>query len=118
MPTRREFLSQAATVTLFLVPLTAVGCSSSSGGTGSGGSCGGLDPTSTAAMGHTHTVCVLSSDLSNPPAGGVTYTTSGPDPTHTVTMTQSQLQSIQSGGSVTVTTSVANNHTHDFTIQM
>jgi hypothetical protein len=37
---------------------------------------------------------------------------------HTVTLTQAQLQSIQGGQSVTVTTSVANNHTHDFTIHM
>jgi hypothetical protein len=116
MQTRREFVRQA-TVTLFLVPLAAVACSSSSNGSSSGG-CDGLDPTSTVALGHTHTVCVLSSDLSSPPSGGVTYTTSGPDPTHTVTLTQAQLQSIQSGQSVTVTTSVANNHTHDFTIQM
>jgi hypothetical protein len=33
-------------------------------------------------------------------------------------LTQAQLQSIQSGQGVTVTTSVANNHTHDFTIQV
>jgi hypothetical protein len=116
MQTRREFVTQA-TVTLFLVPLAAMACSSSSSGSGSGGSCDGLDPTSTVALGHTHTVCVLSSDLSSPPSAGVTYTTSGPDPTHTVALTQAQLQSIQSGQSVTVTTSVANNHTHDFTIQ-
>ena len=117
MQTRREFVTQA-TMTLFLVPLAAVACSSGSNPSSPGGSCNGLDPTSTVALGHTHTVCVLSSDLSNPPSGGVTYTTSGPDPTHTVTLTQAQLQSIQSGQSVTVTTSIANNHTHDFTISM
>ncbi|HEY1691637.1 MAG TPA: hypothetical protein VGG39_05730 [Polyangiaceae bacterium] len=117
MQTRREFLSHVATVTLFLVPLAEAACSSSSGNGSSSGSCDGLDPTSTVALGHTHTVCVPSADLSNPPSGGATYTTSGPDPTHTITLTQAQLQSIQSGQSVTVTTSVANNHTHDFTLQ-
>jgi hypothetical protein len=114
MQTRREFLSQA-TIVLTLLPVAAAACSSSSAA--GGGSCDGLDPTSTVASGHTHRVCVPQADLTNPPAGGATYTTSGPDPMHTITLTQAQLQSIQSGQSVTVTTSVANNHTHDFTLQ-
>jgi len=67
-------------------------------------------------LGHTHTVCVPAADLNNPPAGGATYTSSGPDPTHTVTLTQAQLQSIQAGQTVMITSSVANNHTHDFAI--
>jgi hypothetical protein len=117
MQTRREFLSRA-TVTLFLVPIAAYGCSSASSTSGGESACDGLDPTSTVAENHTHTVCVLQSDLSTPPAGGVMYTTSGPDPTHTVALSQTQLQSIQAGQPVTVTTSAApDGHTHDFTIQ-
>ena len=66
---------------------------------------------------HMHTVCVLTSDLTSPPAGGVTYTTSTVlDHDHTVMLTQAQLQSVQSGGSVTVTTSTTGNHMHMFTV--
>jgi len=104
-------------VTLLLVPIAASACASASSGAGTAETCNGLDPTSTVALGHTHTVCVLQSDLANPPAAGVTYTTSSPDPMHMVTLTQAQLRSIQAGQTVTVTTSVANNHTHNFTIQ-
>lgn len=114
MQTRREFLA-GATVTLILVPVAAA-CASSSGG-GGGGGCDGLDATSSVAQGHTHTLCVPRTDLTSPPAGGMTYTTSGPDPTHTVTLTQAQLEAIESGQTVQVTTSVANGHTHDFVLQ-
>jgi hypothetical protein len=117
METRREFLSELW-VTLLLVPIAAPACGSAGSGAGTGGGgCNGLDPTSTVALGHTHTVCVPQTDIDSPPAGGATYTTSGPDPTHTLTLTQAELRAIQSGQPVTVTTSVANNHTHDFTLQ-
>ncbi len=110
MLNRREFLSRA-TVSLLLVPVAA--CSSSNGSTPS---CDGLDATSSVALGHTHTVCVLQTDLTSPPSAGVTYTTSGPDPTHMVSLTAAQLAMIQAGQTVTVTTSVANNHTHQFVL--
>jgi hypothetical protein len=76
-----------------------------------------VQTTSTVAFGHTHTLCVPTADLTSPPAGGATYTSSGPDPTHTVALTQAQLQSIEGGQTVTVTSSVANSHTHDFAIR-
>jgi hypothetical protein len=110
MQTRREFLT-GATATLLLVPLVHGAC-----GSKGDGACDGLQTTSTVAFGHTHTFCVPTADLTNPPASGATYTSSGPDPTHTVTLTQGQLQSIQSGQTVTVTSSVNGNHTHDFAI--
>ena len=110
MQTRREFLSHA-TVTLFLVPVAAA-CSNSS--SASSDSCAGFEATSSVAQSHTHTVCVLTADLTNPPAAGVTYTTSTPDPTHTVTLTQANLQAIQSGQTVMVTTSTDGGHNHTF----
>jgi hypothetical protein len=112
MLTRREFLSQAGYVSLLLVPIASA-CGSSNS---SGSSCDGVSSTSTVVSGHSHSVCVPSSDLTNPPANGGTYTTSGPDPTHTITLTAAQLAAIQQGQSVAVTTSVNGAHTHDFTL--
>ena len=109
---RREFLSKS-TVTLVLVPVASslIGCGSDSGG----GSCNGVDTTSTVTNGHTHTVCVPTTDLMTPPSGGRTYTTStDAGHNHTVTLTQAQLTTINGGGSVTVTSSAP--AAHDFTI--
>lgn len=114
MLTRREFLSQTGYVTLVLAPLAAA-CGSSSSSTG-GGSCDGVSSTSTVVSAHSHTVCVPTTDLASPPPGGMTYTSSGPEPVHTITLTAAQLTSIQGGQSVTVTSSSAGAHTHDFTI--
>jgi hypothetical protein len=64
-------------------------------------------------------VTVPTSDLTSPPAGGMTYTTStAASHTHTVMLTQAQLMTIESGGSVMATTSVTNSHTHDFTFMV
>ncbi len=115
--TRREMLSQSSTVLLLLVPVAgAAGCgSSSSGSSGPGGSCDGIEDTSTVTNNHTHTLCTLTSDLTNPPAAGVSYTTStNAGHNHTVMLSQAQLQSIESGMSVTVTTSSP--FPHNFTI--
>jgi hypothetical protein len=109
-PTRREVLS--ATTMLLVVPLAPLACSSSSSSAGSspgadsGNGCDGIFETSTVTNNHTHTLCVPTADLTNPPAAGKVYTTSLTlGHTHTVTLTQAQLQSIEGGGSVTVTTS-------------
>jgi hypothetical protein len=116
MQTRRQFLSSTVAV-LILVPA----CASSSSGTSSGADggtkgCDGVSSTSTVALGHTHTVCVPQSDLSNPPEEGATYTTSPPMPMHTITLTAAQLASIEAGQTVTVTTSTNANHNHMFSI--
>jgi hypothetical protein len=117
--TRREILSQSTTL-LLMVPLAPLaGCSSSSSGStadsGAPAPCDGIEDTSTVTNNHTHTLCTLTSDLENPPAAGVDYTTSfNAGHSHTVTLTQAQLQSIESGGSVTVTTSSP--YPHNFTI--
>jgi hypothetical protein len=113
MLNRREFVSRA-TVALLLVPIAA--CGSNGGSSDSTSSCSGLDPTSSVADGHTHTVCVPETDLTTPPSAGATYTTSGPDPTHTVMLTAAQLSSINGGTSVTVTTSTNGGHNHQFVI--
>jgi hypothetical protein len=112
-PTRREVLS--ATTMLLLVPLGPLACSSSSSGGGNGASCAGISETSTVTNGHTHTLCVLTSDLTNPPAAGVVYTTSfDAGHSHTVSLTQAQLQTIEGGTAVTVATSSP--APHNFTI--
>ena len=121
MQTRREFLT-GATTTLVLIPVAALGlgteaCSSSSTDGSSGGACNGVASTSSVANNHTHTVCVPTTDLTNPPASGASYTTSiALGHSHTVALTQQQLQSINGGQSVTVTsTGVEPNH--DFSIK-
>lgn len=110
MQTRRDFLS-SATVTLLMIPLAA--CSSPSMG---GGTCNGTLSTSTVTSMHTHTLCVLATDLSAPPPS-VTYTSSTTSGhSHDVTLSMQQLQMIQNGQSVTVTSAVTESHTHDFMI--
>jgi hypothetical protein len=110
--TRRELLSKS-TALLLLVPVAA--CSGSSAPP-AGSQCTGPFETSTVTNGHTHTLCVPLSDLTNPPAAGVTYTTSTDvNHNHTVALTQQQLQTINAGTAVTVTTSSP--LAHNFTIQ-
>lgn len=116
--TRRELLSRSTA--LLLVPVVGAisGCASSSGGSSGGpaGSCDGVFETSTVTDNHTHTLCVPTTDLTSPPAAGMTYTTSiALNHSHTVMLTQAQLETIESGGSVTVTTSSP--APHDFTIK-
>jgi hypothetical protein len=130
MLTRRQLLTRGTTL-LVLTPILGpvlAACSSddtsssaSAGGgadASSGGSCAGTDSTSTVSEGHTHTVCVLTTDLSNPPANGMTYTSSDVDGhTHNIMLTMAQLASINSGTQVTVTsTAAADGHTHDWSI--
>ncbi|HEY1548956.1 MAG TPA: hypothetical protein VGG28_14125, partial [Kofleriaceae bacterium] len=61
---------------------------------------------------------VATTDLTSPPAAGVTYTsTNVGDHTHTVALTQSQLQMIEAGTAVgPITSSTTDSHTHDWTI--
>ncbi|MGH7435872.1 MAG: hypothetical protein ACRENE_09375 [Polyangiaceae bacterium] len=128
MSTRRQFLRQA-TVTLVLIPVGAA-CSSVNGSTplyGGGApapACDGVSSTSSVTANHQHTVCVLASDLTNPPSSGATYATSQVvDPVnnvthdHLVAFTAAQLRMIEANQSVTVTTSVAEDHTHQFAVQ-
>jgi hypothetical protein len=116
---RRELLTQS-TLLLLLVPVAgqALACSTSNGASPAETepTCNGIAETSTVADAHTHTLCVLTTDLTSPPAAGVTYTTSvSAGHSHTVALTQAQLQTIESGGSVTVMTSSPPTP-HDFTI--
>lgn len=126
MLTRRELLARGSTV-LLLVPI--IGCSTSPAptttpvGSGSGPSCAGTDILSTVDEAHTHTLCVLTSDLTRPPSGGVTYTTSNDGGhTHMVVLAQSDLIAINAGQTVTVASTndvdpvSGTTHTHHFTI--
>lgn len=117
MFTRRELLTRGTTL-LLLIPV--VGCSSSS----DPGSCAGIESRSTVDEQHDHTVCVSTSDLTSPPAAGVTYTTSNDSShTHRITLTAANLSAISSGQGVTVTSTIDNDpinnaaHSHVFLIQ-
>jgi hypothetical protein len=119
MLTRRALLATGTTV-LLLVPI--LGCSSSSS-TADGATCNGVDSTSTVNSAHTHSVCVPTTDLTNPPAAGATYTTTNVSQhIHTIMLTQAELTAINAGTATPVTSSSdvdpINNlaHTHDFTI--
>ncbi|MDQ7826958.1 MAG: hypothetical protein RDV48_29435 [Candidatus Eremiobacteraeota bacterium] len=77
---------------------------------------------SSAADNHSHDLVVSTSDLTNPPAQGVTYnTTTALSHYHTVSISQQQLSSLNNGASVTVNTSTATNpvtgvsHYHTYT---
>jgi hypothetical protein len=116
MFTRRELLTRGTTL-LLLIPV--VGCSSSSDDT-SGGSCAGVDSTSTVNSNHSHTVCVLTTDLTSPPGAGVTYTTSNVGShTHMVMLTAANLTAINTGQTVMVTSTSDGSpaHSHDFMIK-
>lgn len=131
MLNRREFLTTTAGgfVTLLLTPLVSACTSETMTGTSTTTTnttvpgCDGAGETSTVAQGHTHTLCVPASDLSNPPASGATYSTSLTDGhQHTVTLIQAWLMAINQGHTVNITTSSVSTssisgHTHDFAIQ-
>src|SRR5262249_7802601 len=126
MLTRRQLLSRGTTV-LLLVPI--LGCSSSSSSSpppvdaSSAPGCNGIESTSTINAQHTHTVCVLTSDLTTPPTAGATYTTSNVgNHTHTIMLAQADLTAINGGQTITVTSSNVVDplngaaHTHMFAI--
>ena len=123
MLTRRELLARGTTV-LLLVPIISSCSSNNSSSADAAASCSGIDSTSTVNADHTHDICVPTTDLTNPPAAGVTYTSTNVGMhTHTLMLTQAQLMTIESGGSVGPITSSATNdpidnmvHTHDWTI--
>jgi hypothetical protein len=141
MYNRRQFLvtvvkaATGATVTLLLTPVVGACGSSSSTTTPAPApvpattsnpttpACAGDAATTTSVLGHDHTVCVATTDLDNPPAEGMTYTTgpaTGPGATdthtHEITLSQVQLMAIAANQFVTVTTTVTESHTHDVTI--
>lgn len=88
-------------------------------GTDSGGNANSLAFISSSDDGHTHSVHLLLTDISAPPVGGTTKTTSlEQSHTHTVSLTEADLDSIQAGNTVTKTTSEdatpGHIHTHTF----
>ena len=123
MMTRRELLGRATT-TLLLIPILSSCSSNSTDNTPDAApACDGIATTSTVSAAHTHSLCVLTSDLTSPPAAGVTYRTSEEGShDHTVTLSMAQLASIEASTPVTVTSSnvidpyTGNPHTHGFTI--
>ena len=126
MYTRRELLTRGTTV-LLLIPVVGpmLGCSSSSDSPApDAASCAGVSSTSSTDSQHSHTLCVLTSDLTTPPAAGVTYTTSNDSGhTHHVTLTPANLTTINGSGTVMVTSTSDVDpingaaHTHTFMIK-
>jgi hypothetical protein len=114
---RREVIFRVGGI-LLAIPASRVlmACGSDSGG---GGNPNSLSFTSSNDLNHTHTVSLLLTDVSAPPAAGVTKTTSLDDShTHTVSLTVADLDSINAGTVVTKTTSEDETpgfvHTHTF----
>jgi len=125
MFTRRELLTRGTTV-LLLIPVVGplLGCGSSNSSGPDAAACAGVSSTSSVDSQHSHTVCVLTSDLTAPPAAGVTYTTSlDSGHTHHIALSAANLTSINAGGTVMVTSTSdvdpINNmaHTHTFMIK-
>jgi hypothetical protein len=59
-------------------------------------------------------------DLTNPPVGGRTYTTSQAvtdGHVHQITLSSAQLVAIAAHQTIVVTTTVVESHTHDFSLQ-
>jgi hypothetical protein len=133
---RKQFLG-----TLFALPIGVflVHCSSdstpstsaSAGATGTGGGDGG-DPnapaapptqsggmdvyTSSTVSAHSHTFTLDDTDLTTPPADGVSGMSSvNSMHSHTVSITSDQLTQVGMGQSVEVTSGVTGSHTHVFT---
>jgi hypothetical protein len=72
---------------------------------------------STTIESHFHNLTVYKSDVTNPPAAGVTReTTSVNGHTHTFTMTHDELAMLNNGQVINHTTSDTNSHHHLFTI--
>ncbi len=118
MLTRREALLRGVT-TLVLIPIAARCSSSSSSSPQANVACDGVPSTSSVNGGHTHTLCVPSADLANPPAGGATYAASFVSGhAHTVSLSAEQLQAINVGAEVVVESSTDRGHSHTFAIQM
>lgn len=111
MLTRRQLLSRGTTLLMMVpvIPAVLQACSSSSSGTGSDTqSCqaGSFTTNSSVDDDHSHLLCVPTSDITTPPASGMTYTAlENGGHVHTVVLTAAQLATIGSGGTVTVVSS-------------
>ncbi|RPH69783.1 MAG: hypothetical protein EHM78_13980 [Myxococcaceae bacterium] len=70
---------------------------------------------SSSDLGHTHFFTLQLTEITSPPAAGISRQTSNDlSHTHTVTLTEADLDSINAGNTVTITTSNDDNHTHTF----
>ncbi len=115
--TRKDFLKTSSIGFLAgLIYLSKVGCQ----GTPASPDVPDIDQrafTSSTDQGHSHTANISESEVGNPPAGGISRSTSSSDGhTHTFSMTQAELQSVNSGNTVEVSDSVVNDHHHTYQI--
>ncbi|HEX6765912.1 MAG TPA: hypothetical protein VF103_10555 [Polyangiaceae bacterium] len=113
MISRRQFVGD--TVVFVLIPVVA-GCGNDDGKDAA--KCDGIGGTSSVDQGHSHTVCVASSDLMNPPTDGARFTTSNNSGhTHEIELSAEQLTELAGGGSVMVTATVVQGHSHTFMLE-
>lgn len=121
---RREFIIQAGAA-LLAVPaaLSLASCGNDNGDTAfpffnPGGGTGFDVANSPDATGHSHSVRVLTSHHTSPPAGGVVYTSNVAEGhSHTIALTQQHLANIDNDMAETVTSSQNDGHTHNWTIR-
>lgn len=122
---RRGVLVRLGSVLLILPAARALSaCGGDGGKTGQGGPAGTPDSgdggsrtyTSSVTGGHTHDFTLEMSEITSPPAGGISRdTTYAVDHDHEVELTEAELDTIGSGGTVTKVTGETNGHTHTFT---
>lgn len=116
MRSRREFVS-GASVILLVAPVLARAIAACSSENDTPPSCDGAESTSSVVQMHAHVVCVSAALLAHPPAeGAMIATTPASGHQHAIALTSAELAKIASNERVTVTTSVAQSHTHDFSI--
>lgn len=114
---RRDVLVRIGSL---LVALPAARLLSACGGSDGGGGGGMQNPTqltfvSSNDLGHSHATSLQVTELTTPPTGGVTKTTTNVQAhTHQVTLSEAELASIHGGGTVTKTTTTDDGHSHTF----
>jgi len=125
---RREFLLNAGRLVVALPVgvslLGAIGCGNQSGQADACSNAGrltaagaGLTFTSSCDFDHTHDFALMLTELSAPPAAGITRDTSEVEEDHhlhSVALTAAELAQIQSGMTVMKTSSSSLNHTHTY----
>ena len=119
---RREFIIGLGAALFVPAAIAAVsGCSSSSTDSTPTDSFEVISSSATSGGGyaaHTHVLAVRLVDLANPPAAGVTYTTSTDDGhTHQVVLSNADLAGIQAGQTISESTNVVLGHEHTFAIR-
>ncbi len=112
---RKEFIVTIMTAAgLMPLVITQIGCSTSTEPRPTTTSNGYLF-TSSVNSGHSHTVEIKITDLSQPPEGGRTLSTSSTGHTHSVTLSQSDFVALEASETLVRSTTSNSGHLHTFT---